>query len=93
MSKGYGIDIYGIDFYGYSQPADYSVAPFIASQTGYREITLTWASPNVTTWKSLHLVRSVYGFPATAADGTLIQEITPATIIRSYDDPQLTPLN
>lgn len=91
MSKGYGIDIYGIDFYGYSQPADYSVAPFIASQTGYREITLTWASPNVTTWKLLHLVRSVYGFPAAPADGILVQEITPATIIRSYDDPQLTP--
>lgn len=91
MSNGYGIDIYGLSTYGYSQPADYSVAPFIASQTGYGEITLTWASPNVTSWKLLNLVRSVYGFPTTAVDGVLIQEITPGSIIRTYDDPNLTP--
>lgn len=91
MSNGYGLDIYGLNTYGYSQSVDYSVAPFTTSQTGYGEITLTWASPNVKTWKLLHLVRSIYGFPTTASDGILLQEITPTTSIRTYDDPNLIP--
>lgn len=90
MSNGYGIDIYGIDTYGYSQSADYSVAPFIASQTDYGKVTLTWASPNVTSWKALHLVRSTYGYPSTASDGVFVQEITPGNIARSFDDVGLT---
>jgi len=90
MSNGYGVDLYGIDFYGYSQPADYSVAPFVSSQTGYGEITLTWASPNITSWKLLHLVRSIYGYPSSAIDGVLIAEIVPGAPSRSYDDTGLT---
>ncbi|HEY1645112.1 MAG TPA: phage tail protein, partial [Candidatus Saccharimonadales bacterium] len=91
MSNGYGVDIYGEEFYGYSQSVDYSVAPFVAAQTGYGEITLTWASPNVTSWKLLHLVRSIYGYPTTAADGVLLQEIVPGAPLRSYDDAGLVP--
>jgi hypothetical protein len=90
MSKGYGVDIYGQDFYGYSQPADYSVTPFTASQSNYNEIKLQWQSPNTTTWKFLHLVRSTYGYPSTANDGVLLQEIVPGTMVRSYDDTGLT---
>lgn len=91
MSNGYGIDIYGLAYYGYSQPANYSVAPFVASQTGYGEITLTWASPNTTSWKYLELVRSTYGYPTTALDGVVLTQITPTSIAKSYDDPELTP--
>lgn len=91
MSNGYGVDIYGLATYGYSQPADYSVAPFVAQQTNYGEVTLTWASPNMTAWKLMHLVRSVYGYPSTSTDGILLQEITPGNMVRTYDDPGLTP--
>lgn len=91
MSKGYGIDIYGVDTYGYSQPIDYSVAPFTAEQLNYGEITLRWSTPNVTSWKLLQLVRSVYGYPNTPSDGQVLHEFTPGTMLRSYDDAGLVP--
>lgn len=91
MSNGYGVDFYGVAFYGYSQPADYSVAPFQAHQSDYEKLTLTWASPNKTPWKSLLLTRSIYGYPSTPADGQQLATFTPATISKSYDDPGLTP--
>jgi hypothetical protein len=89
MSNGYGVDIYGQEFYGYSQPADYSVTPFTASQTNYNEISLQWSPPNTTSWKLLHLVRSTYGYPSTAQDGVLLQEITPGNMVKTYDDTAL----
>lgn len=89
MSQGFGVDIYGIDFYGYSQPADHSVAPFIATQTDYGDITLSWASPNTTSWKVMELVRSVYGYPNRPEDGIVITTISPGTMVRTYDDPGL----
>lgn len=91
MSNGYGVDIYGIPYYGYSQPLDYSVEPFTATQSGYGTITLNWTSPNLTSWKLLHLVRSTYGYPSVPADGQLLLEIVNPSITTSYDDPQLTP--
>ena len=91
MSNGYGIDVYGKSYYGYSQPADYSVSPFTATQTGYDEITLNWGSPNVTSWKMLQLVRSVYGYPSTAIDGVSVLQITPSSLVNTYSDPNLTP--
>lgn len=91
MSNGYGVDFFGVAFYGYSQPADYSVAPFQAHQSDYGKLTLTWASPNKTPWKSLLLTRSIYGYPSTPADGQQLATFTPATISKSYDDAGLTP--
>jgi hypothetical protein len=90
MSNGYGIDFYGVAYYGYSQPADYSVAPFNAYQTDYGKITLTWSSPNKTTWKYLQLVRSPYGYPSTPADGISVITISPTNMSRSYDDVGLS---
>lgn len=90
MSNGYGIDFYGVAYYGYSQPADYSVAPFRALQTDYGKVTLVWSSPNQTTWKNLMLVRSIYGYPSTPSDGNLLTTISPSTMVRSYDDVGLT---
>jgi len=89
MSQGYGVDIYGLAYYGYSQPQDYSVAPFVAKQSNYGDIVLSWASPNTTSWKQLRLVRSTYGYPNHPEDGTTLTTIYPATIVRTYDDPQL----
>lgn len=91
MSNGYGVDFYGVAFYGYSQPADYSVAPFQALQSDYGKLTLVWASPNKTPWKSLLLTRSLYGYPSTPADGQQLATFTPATVSKSYDDYGLTP--
>jgi hypothetical protein len=90
MSQGFGVDIYGVPFYGYSQPTDFSVAPFTATQADYGEITLQWAAPNATSWKLLNLVRSPYGYAATPADGVLLQQFTPSTIQKTYDDAGLT---
>lgn len=91
MSQGYGVDIYGLAYYGYSQPQDYSVAPFVAKQSNYGDIVLSWASPNTTSWKILRLVRSTYGYPNHPEDGTTLTQIFPSTILRTYDDPQLDP--
>lgn len=91
MSNGYGVDFYGVAYYGYSQPIDYSVAPITASQTNYGELTIEWQSPNTTPWKSLNLVRSIYGFPSTPADGTSVITVTPSAALNSYDDLGLTP--
>jgi hypothetical protein len=89
MSQGFGVDIYGLATYGYSQPADYSVAPFVATQTDYGDITLSWASPNTTSWKVMELVRSTYGYPSRPEDGVVLTTIYPGTIVRTYDDPGL----
>lgn len=91
MSQGFGVDIYGIPFYGYSQPIDYSVTPFTATQADYGEITLAWNAPNATSWKYMQLVRSQYGYPTSPLDGVVLQQFTPATIQKSYDDTGLTP--
>jgi hypothetical protein len=91
MSNGYGIDIYGVAFYGYSQPADYSVAPFNSFQTDYDKITLKWSSPNSTPWKYIQLVRSIYGYPSTPVDGISLTTISPASLVTSYDDADLAP--
>lgn len=89
MSQGFGVDIYGLEFYGYDQPEDYSVAPFTAKQSNYGDITLSWASPNTTSWKYMELVRSIYGYPNRPEDGTVLTTITPGTMVRTYDDPGL----
>lgn len=89
MSQGFGVDIYGLAYYGYSQPQDYSVAPFVAKQSDYGDIVLSWASPNTTAWKMLRLVRSTYGYPNHPEDGVVLTDIFPGTIVRTYDDPQL----
>lgn len=92
MSNGYGLDVYGIATYGYSQPVDFSVAPFIAKQTDYNRISLQWASPNSTSfWKELLVVRSIYGYPSTPADGTVVLTATPTTLRTNYDDTGLIP--
>jgi hypothetical protein len=90
MSNGYGVDFFGVATYGYSQPSDYSVAPFNAYQTDYLKITLKWLSPNKTLWKSLQLVRSVYGYPSSPADGVQLLTVVPSAMTNTYDDTNLT---
>lgn len=89
-STGYGVDIYGTVLYGYSQPKSLSVEPFLAQQTDYGRISLSWASPNDTSWNRLRLVRSTDGYPSTPSDGTLVLEARVDSIRTSYDDAALT---
>lgn len=89
-STGYGVDIYGTVLYGYSQPKSLSVEPFLATQTDYGRISLTWASPNDTSWNKLRLVRSTDGYPSTPSDGTVLLDARVDSIRTQYDDASLT---
>lgn len=95
MSKGFGVDTYGIPFYGPEQVLNStispSVNPFTATQSDYGEIVLSWTAPLNTPWKFMQLVRSTYGYPATAKDGVLLQQFTTGTMQKTYDDAGLTP--
>src|SRR5690349_22737682 len=91
MSQGYAVDFYGVATYGFSQPLDYSVEPFNATQNGYNSLTLSWKSPNATPWKLMQLTSSLYGYPSSPADGTLRQSFTPAFTVTSFDDLRLLP--
>lgn len=88
-STGYGVDIYGTVLYGYSQPKSLSVEPFLATQTDYGRLTLTWQSPNDTTWDRLRLVRSTAGFVSTPDDGIILLDIRSTNIRTTYDDIDL----
>lgn len=88
-STGYGVDIYGTVLYGYSQPKSLSVEPFLATQTDYGRLTLTWQSPNDTTWDRLRLVRSTAGFVSTPDDGIILLDIRSNNIRTTYDDIDL----
>lgn len=95
MSKGFGVDVYGVPYYGPETAPNTSVAPsvapFTATQADYGEIVLAWAAPQNTPWKYMQLVRSTYGYPSTAQDGVLLAQFTNGTMQKSYDDAGLTP--
>jgi hypothetical protein len=91
MSQGYAVDYYGTTTYGYSQPLDYSVTPFTATQNGYNSLSLAWKSPNSTPWKLMELVSSLYGYPSTPADGNLRLSVANTGSITSFDDTGLLP--
>lgn len=89
-STGYGVDIYGTVLYGASQEQSLSVEPFIAAQTDYGRISLSWQSPNNSDWYVMRLVRSTDGFPSTPSDGTVLLEARADGVRTSYDDANLT---
>lgn len=91
MSKGYGVDFYGVALYGYEQPVDYSIGAITVTQTDYTRLTLSWQPLNITAWKQLALVRSTYGYVNTPFDGEIITLITPSQPYTSFDDTELTP--
>lgn len=91
MSKGYGIDFYGIPFYGYEQPVDYSVGTVTVTQTSYTDLTLNWQPLNIASWQSLIIVKSIYGYVNVPTDATIITTITPSAPYTSYSDTGLEP--
>jgi hypothetical protein len=73
MSR-YGVDYYGIGFYGSDNVATFTANPFVAQSFNYNTIKLTWADP-VGTWAKLILVRNQFGFPLNPYDGTVLVNV------------------
>lgn len=91
MSQGYAVDFYGVATYGYSQPLDYSVAPFTATQSNYGSLVLNWKAPNSTPWKTMQLVSSLYGYPNVPSDGVFKLSISPTASVTNFEDTNLIP--
>ena len=88
-STSYGVDIFGTVRYGYSQPKSLSIEPFYAVQSDYGRISLSWQSPNDSSWNRLKIVRNRDGYPSNPNDGDLLIEITTQSLRTSYEDTDL----
>ena len=73
MSR-YGIDYYGLAYYGSSNPVTFDASPFIATPSNHGEITLNWTDPTGS-WSRLVIIRNPYGFPLDPWDGTEILSV------------------
>jgi hypothetical protein len=70
MSR-YGIDYYGIGYYGPTNPVLFDANPFIARPYDYGKILLQWSDPSGG-WSRIRLVRNRFGFPVNAWDGDIL---------------------
>jgi len=70
MSR-YGIDYYGIGYYGPTNPVLFDANPFIARPYDYGKILLQWRDPSGA-WARIRLVRNRFGFPVNAWDGDIL---------------------
>jgi 4-hydroxy-tetrahydrodipicolinate synthase len=87
MSR-YGIDYYGLGYYGPDNLSTYSAAPATSISTQYGSIQLDWVNPSGN-WSKLRLVRNSYGFPTSPYDGISLVDVyqgnDPTTFIDSVD--------
>lgn len=85
MSR-YGIDYYGIAYYGGTNPLKFDASPLTATPSNYGQITLKWADPSGS-WSQLVLVRNAYGYPVNPYDGVQLLTVNngsdPVTFIDS----------
>lgn len=84
MSR-YGIDYYGLGYYGPDNQATYSAAPATATSTGYGAIQLNWVDPSGN-WSKLKLVRNSYGFPTSPYDGIVLVNVFNGSDPTTFDD-------
>jgi len=86
----YGIDYYGKGVYGSPSVTSFNIGTFTATPVDYAKIYLSWSAPTGN-WTGIRLLRSIYGFPETADDGTVLVDqtvgYTNATTTTSYYDP------
>lgn len=68
MSR-YGVDYYGLSFYGPSAAYYYAAANFTAKSENVGYISLSWNSP-YGDWSKIKLTRNPFGFPVDPWDGT-----------------------
>ena len=72
----YGVNKYGTpSVYGADVTYDYSTEYFIATPTGYGQITLRWSVPNGV-WNSFIIIRNPYGYPVDSDDGVQVFQST-----------------
>jgi hypothetical protein len=87
MSR-YGIDYYGLGYYGPDNQATYTAYPATATSVTYGTIRLNWVDPSGN-WTKLKLVRNSYGFPTSPYDGiTLVNVFSgsdPTEFIDNFD--------
>ena len=81
----YGVDYYGIGFYGSDNVATYTASPFVAQSFNYNQIKLTWVDP-LGVWSKLVLVRNQYGFPLNPYDGTVLVNVFNGSDPTNYTD-------
>ncbi|WP_019629589.1 hypothetical protein [Actinomadura atramentaria] len=86
----YALDYYGLTKYGQRRVVDYSVQPFVVTQTDYEHLAISWTLP-VADWERLRLVRSVAGYPAGPGDGQVIIDATPDEPQTATSDTTITP--
>lgn len=75
----YGIDYYGLSFYGTATSVEFSVSPFVSSSIDYTRVHLTWGRPGGN-WTGFRLLRNWNGYPIREDDGE-----------RLYDGLHLSP--
>jgi hypothetical protein len=84
MSR-YGIDYYGLGYYGPDNQATYSAAPATAISTGYGSIQLNWVNPSGN-WSKIRLVRNSYGFPTSPYDGITLLNVFSGSDPTNFND-------
>lgn len=72
MSK-YGIDYYGLAYYGPKSDVSYQAYPMVATPVDYNKIVVSWTTPSGM-WDLMRLSRNPYGFPLTPDDGDVLFE-------------------
>lgn len=70
MSR-YGIDYYGLGYYGSDNPVTFDAGPVTATPSAHGQIVLNWFSPTGN-WSRLIVVRNPYGYPLDPWDGEQI---------------------
>ena len=69
----YGIDYYGLAYYGPRNSVDYSALPMVAIPVDYNKLVVSWTTPSGM-WDLMRLSRNPYGFPLTPDDGDVLFE-------------------
>lgn len=84
MSR-YGIDYYGVGFYGLDNPILFDANPFTAVPFDYGKLNLEWTKPTGA-WSRIRLVRNRYGYPVNAWDGDVLYEAINGLDAIAYQD-------
>ena len=87
MSR-YGLDYYGIGYYGSDNPIKFDATPFTAIPSDHGKILLNWTDPTGE-WSALKIVRNSYGFPVTPWDGDVVVEVYNGSDPLLYEDADL----
>jgi hypothetical protein len=88
----YGLDFYGLAYYGADNLVDFDASPFTALPVEYGKILVQWTEPTGN-WDKLRLVRNPFGFPMTPDDGDILYQLNVNSGIVYYEDEGQVPNN